>query len=333
MQRSSFIGGSRRVQDLRVGVSSLTFARYGGRLASLGAWLSQHGLGVLEDLQCVPLPVADKVLTAYILGLFLANRPFSHGSYALAGFQLWRPDARGHLKGSWRALRQWHLREPTEMRVPVLPVVVKAVALVFLTSGFTSTAVAVLLAFQALLRPGEMCSLQRRHLVLPCDGLEPGHIVLALASTKTANRGAKVQSVLLRDWVLSGLCELAFGDLPAQAVLVPGGEGQLRQRFRWALSRLHIPVTAYSLGGLRAGGATWHFSRYQNLAALKFLGRWDNERTLAHYVQGATAAIAYTQLPHCAVQRCRTLSRAADTILPAIVSCPELMDSVATQSL
>ena len=60
------------------------------------------------------------------------------------------------------------------------------------------------LAFDCMLRPGEVAAILLAHLKLPSradiDHGQPG--VLSLPKTKTAARGARLQSVVIRDRIL-----------------------------------------------------------------------------------------------------------------------------------
>lgn len=57
--------------------------------------------------------------------------------------------------------------------------------------------------------------------------------------------------------------------------------------FSAALQYLHVMNCGFTLGSLRAGGATNHFRRFQNLGMLQFLGRWTSSNTLQFYLQEA----------------------------------------------
>ncbi len=46
----------------------------------------------------------------------------------------------------------------------------------------------------------------------------------------------------------------------------------------------------YTLGSLRAGGATWFFMVGKDIGWLQFRGRWAVPGTLAHYLQEGLAA-------------------------------------------
>ena len=269
---------------------------------------SDECLGVcMEDWLALPADCADKLLTAYVLYLFQHSAPLSHGTYTCAAVQLFRPGLRGSLKGAWRALSVWQRSEPTAMRAPLPSCALRGLVVIFLLEGWTSTAVVTWLAFHTMLRPDEAASLQRRHLTLPRDGALKRTGVVTLLGTKTANRGAKVQSVVIWDGELLRCLDSVFGHLDAGYLLCPGGLAQWRKRFVFGLRALGVVECRFSLASLRAGGATASFDDGLDLAEIQFRGRWDCAKTLAHYIQGANAALAYSRLPSQSLQTLRVL--------------------------
>ena len=306
--------------------------RYGDRLADLTRWLLREGICSPELLLASDALTIDRVMTAYVLSLYHEDRPYSHGSYAVAGVQLLRQDCRGQLRGTWRVLRVWQRSEPTAMRTPMPVNVLFALSLCFLLQRQPATALMFLIGFDALLRPDEMCRLQRRHLVLPRDGQLVAKAVLALTHTKTSNRGAKVQSVLIEDAVLVRLLDVAFGDLPWNATLLPGGYPCLRQRFAVALRLLRVPAGRYSLGSLRAGGATRYFELTGRLDELQYRGRWDSATSMRHYVQSGAAALAFARLPDEVADRVRRLHLLAVEVWSGVAAGDLTWTSFASQS-
>ena len=78
--------------------------------------------------------------------------------------------------------------------------------------------------------------------------------VIAIAVPKTRTRGARVQAVLVEDPLLALLLDHTFGHLPPQALLLPVGLAALRRDFAWALRRLGLAESPYTLASLRGGG-------------------------------------------------------------------------------
>ena len=48
---------------------------------------------------------------------------------------------------------------------------------------------------------------------------------------------------------------------------------------------------------IRGGGATWHFTKYQNYDTTQALGRWSNVKTARLYIDQATSEVGLLSLP------------------------------------
>ena len=115
--------------------------------------------------------------------------------------------------------------------------------------------------------------------------------------------------------MLLHVLELAFGNRRSSEFLVPGGLAALQRRFNVALLALGLQGCHYTLGSLRAGGATHHFLLYGNLASLMFRGRWDSARTLNHYVHMGLAAMTAATTPLHTTQLVQCLSDGLEDLL------------------
>ena len=140
-----------------------------------------------------------------------------------------------------------------------------------------------------MLRPGEACALTREHFLLPHEhgGLD---VMIRVRSPKRS-RGARreftrVEAVDTHPWFLCVLSGLRPGSR-----LWPASQNALVRRLRLSLSYLTPRPGLFTLGSLRAGGATALFSRWhEDVARLQWRGRWRDGRSLPHYVQELIAA-------------------------------------------
>ena len=98
------------------------------------------------------------------------------------------------------------------------------------------------------------------------------------------------------DASLLALLSRLFGCLRPGDNLCPGGLTSFRRRLAYATSRLGASSIGITAGSFRAGGATYSFECGMDLAEIQHRGRWDNSRTLSHYIQSANAAIAFSKL-------------------------------------
>ena len=64
------------------------------------------------------------------------------------------------------------------------------------------------------------------------------------------------------------------------------------------MGMLELQGVGFSLGSLRSGGATARFAASQNVAAIKFQGRWAAVRSLESYLQEAVCSLVAAELPN-----------------------------------
>jgi hypothetical protein len=112
--------------------------------------------------------------------------------------------------------------------------------------------------------------------------------VVVIRNPKTRGRFAKTQHVLLDDaGVLEVIRCLKRSRRPGERIFCT-------YAVMYASSRRVLSILGlahYSLGGLRAGGATQHWLTAFRLDVLRRRGRWTSERSLEHYIQEAVSAM------------------------------------------
>lgn len=79
--------------------------------------------------------------------------------------------------------------------------------------------------------------------------------------------------------------------------------------FQEVLTRLSLEGCGFTLGSLRAGGATYHFRKHGNLGTLQFLGRWTSSNTMQFYLQEAFSMHVESQLNEVAQRNLSVLQR------------------------
>ena len=270
-------------------------------------WLAKKGHPT--DLENISAPVADRWLEEYGQHLYDSGA----GSNELAETinavkKRWR-----HLEGwrqlgsAWDTLSAWQSLEPGESHAPLPPDLCSAIAVVALAWGWVDFAVVLLLGFHCALRPGEMVALRRRCLVLPSDMLTPldlGFVVLE--EPKTRKRSARRQHVKIAGPRLLSFLDACTAGLSAESPIwgPDGDQAQRSRRFRlqWnaILAALRVDssdATGFVPASVRAGGITWLYQQTHDLQLIRWVGRWDAERTMAHYLQELPAALAVARLP------------------------------------
>ena len=299
--------------DLRLTVTPQTALRYGAAIRNLEAWL------LLVELPVLALLVKDTatlsaVVVAYLQWAYDAGHPHSHGSYVIAGLQFRWPALRTHMKPAWAVQRRWAQLLPPMVRTPMPWTVLLAMCSTAVVWGWPSFALLLLLGFHCMLRPGEIAALRRGHLRLTSDSYSKNVGVVALTTSKTATRAARIQSVTITDvWLLQRL-DRHFGTWPEKAPLCSGGTTAFTRRFMACLQSLRL-AGRFTPGGLRGGGAVAHFEEHANLGALQFRGRWENPRSMLHYLQLGLAASSFLSIPAAARSRIEALAGLAVTLV------------------
>eukprot|EP00971_Amphidinium_carterae_P350525 6491601-Amphidinium_carterae.1 len=242
-------------------------------------------------------PALDMALLAYVQHLHNIQAPISHGTWALAAVQYYYPSTASHIPRAWLAQRQWGRLEPLRMRPPMPSRMVLALAVAAWTQMWRRSSLALLLAFQALLRPSEVAALRRQHILLPQDlsGNEQS-LVICITQSKTTHRAARLQSVMVTDPVVVQLAQGLLHQDAASAPLVRGGLRELQRKFNYLREALQLDGSPFTLGTLRGGGAVWHIQQCQSIAMLQWRGRWASEKSVQHYLQLGLAATAFATL-------------------------------------
>eukprot|EP00971_Amphidinium_carterae_P103364 2046385-Amphidinium_carterae.1 len=291
-------GRSQTKADLRTRVQPVTEQRYRARLAQVEAWLHNQGLpSVGELVAAAAWNALDVALLAFVQHLHNQGSPISYGTWALAAVQYHYPSAATHIPRAWLGQRQWSRLEPLRMRPPMPARLALALAVTAWVNDWRRSALALLLAFQALLRPAEVAALRRQHIVLPEDlaGSEQS-LVICVTQSKTTHRAARLQSVMINDPTVVALAGCLLREDSASAPLIRGGLRELHKKFDHLRASLDLSSSPFTLSTLRGGGAVWHIQQSQSIAMLQWRGRWSSERSVQHYLQLGLAATALASL-------------------------------------
>ncbi len=273
--------------------------RYEGSLAAYDAWAVPLGFPAVSGFGRLTSRQVNALLVARLQQMTVDMVPPSHGSFLLAGLVNWHPWLRRDLAEAWHALRIWQRAAPANCRTGLDERILWAMVALALVWNWPLCAAVLMIAFDGLLRPGEVALLTRLDLRLPSDGqgLPTTVVVVQLRVPKTRRRAARHQSVVLRrPEVVAALTALLW-EVPRGAQLCGGGTQGLRARFRALLRGLGIDDTLYSPASLRPGGAIAFHLRHDDLGRLLYHGRWDSVRTGQHYLHEGVAAATAAALP------------------------------------
>jgi hypothetical protein len=188
--------------------------------------------------------------------------------------------------GAWGALEPGLLRRPWPVQL-----LLALMAFAFLT-GNVGDCLAFGLGFHCLLRPGEICALKPNLIALPgtfqmCQ-VKVG--VVSIERPKTRKTGGRQQHVLVDDKLLMD-CLRRYLSFQVPDSLIFSSYSTLRAHLSYYLSALGLPTRLVTLGGMRGGGATYHYLLYHDVPTLQRRGRWANIRSLEHYVQEAAVVL------------------------------------------
>eukprot|EP00971_Amphidinium_carterae_P027941 550326-Amphidinium_carterae.1 len=303
--------------DLRVRVQPVTEERYRARVRELECWLAEQKLPCVKDLvEGQQWQGANAALIAYVQALHNSGQPVSYGTWTLAGVQYQYPALSGHIAGAWLTQRQWQRLMPSQMRPPLPTRVLLAMCVVAWCLDWRRSCLALMIGFQALLRPLELSLLRRQHIILPRDLAGHDHsLVVCITQSKTMHRTARLQSVLVTDPVIVELADILLAHDAASAPLVRGGLKELHQKYEFIRRKLDLQGGPFTLGTLRGGGAVFHIQACQSIALLQWKGRWTTERSVQHYLQVGLAASALAAVPASTRERISALADLAPLLL------------------
>ena len=154
------------------------------------------------------LAQTDQILTTSLLrnfGLKAYSKNWTKKQFRdfLLGLSERWPHARPILTAGWRIVSRWGMLEPSMPHQPMPEAWLHAILAVLAAWGMRRTMVCFWLAFYALLRPGELCTLMRTDLLLPGD-YEGRDILIRIRSPKRKTGGAK------KEYVCIEYCDIPF---------------------------------------------------------------------------------------------------------------------------
>ena len=281
---------------------------YRGRLSKglehLRFWLSAHEKGIhpwmLSDVGL------NSVLAKYVNSCRTTGVCLWVPKHAILAIQTWAPQYRGKLHRPWDCIRNWKSILFLGSRPPLQEEILFGLFGFGLNSGFSNAsrahhwivfAVLVRVGFHGLLRPGEFLGLRGRDVLFNYDRAKDIWVaVVAIVNPKTQNYMGRRQFTTLEDQGTVAWLRWLCLDLPGEYKLWPGSRHTFVQCWAQALEALGLISHKFTLGSLRAGGATFLYIQGMEIARIKFRGRWRSEGALACYIQEATSTLVWNQI-------------------------------------
>lgn len=219
----------------------------------------------------------------------------SIGIRARQGLFLALPEAKSHLPRTATALKGWSKEAPTRSYPPLTWPLTCVIACRIARTGHVRAAVAVLLAFDCLLRNGEVTSLRACDVADVKDprlGNLPLKMHLSLRQTKT---GPNQWVQVMREDVQS-LVRLLLESTKPKERLFPYSTDEFRKLFKSACRDLHLS-DRYVPHSLRHGGATNLFLDDWKLEDIMMRGRWRSSKSARTYIQSGPALLLQMEVP------------------------------------
>ena len=269
-------------------VQPKTKDRYKSSLADFFAYLREEQLTLPERRDAM-----DGIVSDYLEYLWSQGEGRATASTFMAALQDHQPKLKHNLPGSWRLMKTWSIHEIPARAPPMTEAVLRAMVGWSVTQGHETFALSLLVGFYALLRTGELLSLQawQIHMVSPN---QPAVINLGL--TKSGKRQGAAESVTLTEkHVLQHLWgwkrrvpEHTFLTLKPHA---------WRSLFSECVCKLKLDQWEFRPYSLRRGGATHLFVKGGSLDKVLVAGRWTALKTAKIYINSGLAMLTELQIP------------------------------------
>ena len=250
----------------------------------------------------------DSLLTAYLNELYAQGADASVAEYTFAAFRYRFPDYGKYgsrtLARAIQALEGYRNLAPPKMRLPTPCVAFAAIVGALFAIGNPVMALALLLPWDLLLRPGELTSLRPHQVVAPASlvAMPRWGIVLA-PSTGGSDDPSKTnisdESILLSprvDYLLPALAALV-ASRKQMPFLFDFTCTQLNASFKDMADRLKLGALEATLYGNRHGGASELRLLGTPLKEIKARGRWRADSSLKRYEKATVAQQQVHKVP------------------------------------
>lgn len=158
--------------------------------------------------------------------------------------------------------------------------------------GYYSFGVSLLVGFYSMLRTGEILSLRSSSMM---SGPKDKQVVISLGFTKAGKRQGAAESVILGYQPAVQLTK-RWKPLVNPSASFVSSSAKWRALFNERLSGLQLEKYQFRPYSLRRGGATFWFSKHQNLDKLLIQGRWASQKTARIYLNEGLAMLTSMDL-------------------------------------
>ena len=254
-------------------------------------------LTLAQVLQLAPTQI-DQRLSEYIDDLFLQRGSYEYANQTLFGLVFRCPPLRFHLGESRLRMRGWKKLKKQRSHPPITWELTVVFAITMARWGRHAEAVATLLAFDCLLRVGELTRLKYHDVVQPLDprmGSAHTGMIVRLARSKTGLN----QSVSLENIQVQALLYFYLQSHPflAHERIFPFAPSSFRKLIRQIADSLGLNHIAYVPHSFRHGGATYLYQRKTSIQDIMIRGRWIALESATRYIQTARGLLITLEIP------------------------------------
>ena len=254
----------------------------------------------------------DALLADYFDVLFLDNKTASEGEKTLAAVEFYYHGLKGCLSRSRKALRGWRKLMPPKSRLPLPKPVACGMAMRLLFLQEREMALALLLAFDLYLRPGETMGLKVKNLVAPVVGAgkQYQHFTLVVRDeedeipdkTGVFSNSLPLGNPETKAWLGKALQKMVK-KRKAEDPLFNLDSEKFRKKFQQAGSWLGLPnLHTYQL---RHGGASDDLGKgHRDHNGVKARGRWKTDSSVRRYAKFGKVQELMKKMPPWALQYC-----------------------------
>ncbi len=263
----------------------------------------------------------DECVQDYIchLNVIYTDRNRQLAVNAVYGLYMLHPELRRQLRGSEGLLAAWQRLVPSVSHLPLTWTLTVAIARTMAENGYAECAIAALVAFDGMLRVGELVAIRVSDVSLPFDSRRGGpslsssqptlsfsthpsvrhssSVFIRLAVTKTGvNQTAEIRNTdiiaLLRHHITTRPVNSRLFHFPSAAAA-----DHFRSVLRSACRALDLGEFNFTPHSLRHGGAT-HANMHmgESIEHVLHRGRWRSNSSARVYLQSGAAALIATQL-------------------------------------
>lgn len=256
----------------------------------------------------------DGLLCEYLEHLWSEGEGRALASDTLASLQDTDPHLRGLIPGAWRLLKAWHMHEIPNRAAPLPELAMQSLAGYFIFHDNPQMALSILLGYYAMLRTGELLSIQNKDVAISSDQTSA---VISLGYTKGGKRSGAAESVTVSvKEVIRRLEQWKAATPPGSFLTV--SPTKWRSMFSKELTALQLDTFEFRPYSLRRGGATFWFAQHGQLDRILVQGRWLAVKTARTYINNGLAMLSEIHLPKTANRPFHTAYiNATRTCLPA----------------